>query len=360
MKRVAGLFLTVLLLLIGGIWAYRWVEFRLNHVISNAVFVESDTFVKVAFKRVGGRLKKTFKEEGDYVKKGEVLALLERKDYEIKLREVSYEIEALEKKIEALEVKKEKVEEKIKKALEVLDFKRKELLYMIEAYEEKVGQLERDYGRFKRLYERGVVPRRRYEEAETALRASLKELQAYRTKLRQLEKEREKILAELKSVREIDKNIDSLRKRLRALLEKRKEVETLLEYTVLKSPIEGYVVKKFFKEGEIVAPGRYVYAIYNPRDVYILVLLDERKLSGVKVGSRARIKIDAFPERVYEGVVKEINMAVASRFAVIPRDITAGEFTKVAQRVPVKIEITKGDRSVLRLGMSGEVVIEKR
>jgi len=360
MRKAVGLLFIGLTLFIGGIWAYKWIEFRLNHVISNAVFVESDSFVKVAFKRVGGRLEKTFKEEGDYVRKGEVLALLDRKDYEIKLREVSHEIEALRKKMESLEIKKKKVEDKVKKGIELLNLKREELLYKIEAFEERIKQLRRDYERFKRLYEKGVVPKRKYEELETALRTSLKELKSYKVKLLQMEKEKEKLLTELKSVEEIDKNLKALGEKLKALYEKKREVETLLEYTVLRSPVEGYVVKKFFKEGELVAPGRYVYAIYNPEDVYILVLLDERKLRGVKVGSRAKIKIDAYPEKVYEGVVKEINMAVASRFAVIPRDITAGEFTKVAQRIPVKIEITKGDKSVLRLGMSGEVFIRKQ
>ncbi|NPB07030.1 MAG: HlyD family secretion protein, partial [Aquificae bacterium] len=230
----------------------------------------------------------------------------------------------------------------------------------VKAFEEKLRQLKRDYERFKRLYEKGVVPARQFEKVETELRAATREYEALKASLEEVSKQKLLVLEKGKVVKELAREIEALNEKLKALGKKKEELELLISYAELRSPIDGFVVKKFVKEGELVRPGQFVYAVYDPSGVYVLVLLDERKLEGVKVGSRARIKLDAFPDEEFEGVVTEINRAVASKFAVIPRDVTAGEFTKVAQRVPVKIKITKGDKRKLILGQGGEVIIEKR
>jgi len=359
MKRWIGAVLVVLFLVAGGLWAWKWVSFRRKHVVSNAVFVESETFAKVAFKGVSGRIVKTYKEEGDWVEEGELLAKMEDEDYRIKLKGVEHEIKALEERLKALLLKKERVEKETLVREESLKVEEKRLKEKVKAFEVKVRRLERDYGRFKRLYEKGVVPARKYEEVETALLSAKRELEALRLALKELEKKRELVKVGGKVVKEIEKEAKALKEKLSALKKKREELLRLLSYTELRSPMKGFVVKKFLKEGELARPGQFVYAVFNPEGVYVLVLLDERKLKGVKVGNKVKIKIDAYPDEEYEGVVKEINKAVASKFAIIPRDVTAGEFTKVAQRVPIKIEITKGDKSKLVLGMGGEVAIEK-
>ena len=361
MKR--KLFYGVLFLLIlipSVIYGIKWVQFRLSHVISEAAFVESDEFTKVAFKVVSGKIEKLYKEEGDLVQAGEPLAKLEDRDYRVKLEEITYEIEAVKKELEALRIKRDKLREQIDTNLEILEVKERQLIHEIRSLEANVEQVERDYKRYLNLYKQGVIPRRNYEELETQLRSLKEKLEASRLAIAEIRKQKRNALAERKTIAELEKQVEAGEERLRALYARKQELENLLDYTILRSPVSGYIVKRFFNEGEFVAPGQYVYAIYDPNTAYILVLLDERQLEGVKVGSRVKIKIDAYPDKEYEGVVKEIMKATASKFAVIPRDITAGEFTKVSQRIPVKVEITKGDKSVLKLGMSAEVVIEKK
>ena len=72
------------------------------------------------------------------------------------------------------------------------------------------------------------------------------------------------------------------------------------------------------------------------------------------------LTLDAYPDKEFTGVVREVMPASAATFALVPRDISAGEFTKVAQRIPVRIEITGGDRSLLRVGLGGEVEIKRQ
>ena len=360
MKKVIYITLFLLILIPSVIYGVRWINFRLTHVISNAAFVESDKFVKVAFKRVGGRIERLFKEEGDYVYAGEPLAKLDDRDYRIKLESIIHEINSVKEKLQALEIKKAKIKKKIDVSLEILTIKRRQILHEINSIQINLEQLRKDYQRYKNLFKKGVVPRRKYEEIQTKFMSLKEKLHANKLLLAEVDKKREKLLTEYETVMELEKEIKALKEKLKALYAKKEDTENLLSYTLLRSPVEGYIVKKFFSEGELVAQGQYVYAIYDPRDAYILVLLDERKLEGIKVGNKVKIKIDAYPDKKYEGVVKEIGKAAAAKFAIIPRDITAGEFTKVSQRIPIKIEITEGDKSILKLGMGAEVIIEKR
>ncbi len=358
-KKLLGLIVTLGLVVVFGIWSIKWVSYRLSHAITNAVFVESDSLINLSYKRVAGRIEKLYKKEGDKVSKGDVLAKLEDTDIRIKLKELDSEIESLRKNIEALDIRAKTLREELSKRKDQLETEIKALERRIEALKTKVAQLKKDRERFKELMEKGVVPSKKYEDIDTALQANQKELDSYRFKILSLKKEKDILTTKVKQVEEIEKRRQALKDKEKALLAKREDLLRMIEETKLRSPIDGYVVKRYVSEGEVVRQGQSIYSVYNPEDTYILVLLEETKLEGVKEGAKAIVKIDAYPEVRFEGVVEHINMSTASKFAIIPRDITAGEFTKVAQRIPVRIEITKGDRSLLRVGMGGEVAIEK-
>jgi len=358
-KRLFGLLFLILILSILSVFGWRWIHYRLTHSISNAVFVESDSFTNVAYKRVGGRIINLYKEEGDRVRKGEALAKLEDRDIRVKLEEVKRRIERLEKEREALKVKRRSLEEELREREGALRAKLEEVKKEIESLKVRIDQLRRDRRRFEDLYKKGVVPSRKLEEVETRLLSLEKKREALISSLGAIRHEIGIVKIKIKGLKELDLRIEALKKSIYALKERKEDLENMLSETVLRSPIDGYVVKRYVSVGEVVRQGQAVYAVYDPKDVYILVLLEETKLEGVKEGNRAYIEIDAYPEERFEGVVKEINRATAAKFALIPRDITAGEFTKVAQRIPVKIEITKGDKSLLRIGMGGEVAIEK-
>ncbi|MDQ7082476.1 MAG: HlyD family efflux transporter periplasmic adaptor subunit [Aquificota bacterium] len=359
-KKVLGVVLILttasILIFLGS----KWIHFRLTHAVTNAVFVESETFTKVAYRRVGGRIVELFKEEGDRVSKGEPLAKVEDRDIRLRLEELRENMKSVLSEIEALEVRRRTLVEEVERRERVINQKLRELRARIEGLDIRINQLRKDMDRFTRLFEKGVVPLRRFEEIRTELLSLEKEREALTRSLESLRAEKEVIRVKLRGAEEIKRRVSALRYKLRALRRKERDLENMLEETVLRSPVDGYVVKRYVSLGEVVRPGQFVYAVYDPKDLYILVLLEETKLKGVRKGNRVLIKIDAFPDVEFEGVVKEVGRAVASKFALIPRDVTAGEFTKVVQRVPVKVEITKGPKEILRVGMGGSVAIERR
>ena len=344
------------LLLIGA----RWVHFRLTHAVTNAVFVESDSLTRVAYRRVGGRIVELYREEGDRVRKGDPLAKLEDRDLRLKIEELRRKRERLIKEKEALRIRRLTSEEEIRKRIEATGIQAEALKRELEALEARIDQLSRDRRRLENLHRKGVVPSRRFEEVSTRLRVLEKQRSALKEKRRAVLKEAEILRVKLKQLAELDRRIEALQKELEALRKKEEDLQNMLEETVLRSPIDGYILKRYVSVGEVVRQGQFVYALYNPEDIYILVLLEETKIEGVREGNRVLIEIDAFPDVRFEGVVEEVGRATAAKFALIPRDVTAGEFTKVVQRIPVRVRITEGNPELLRVGMGGEVAIEKR
>jgi membrane fusion protein (multidrug efflux system) len=116
-------------------------------------------------------------------------------------------------------------------------------------------------------------------------------------------------------------------------------VETQMGNTRILSPISGVVAKKWVATGDIAQPGQPIFTLYDLKDLWITANIEETKLAAISPGSQVRISVDAYPGREFTGKVLLIGAAAASRFSLIPPNNASGNFTKVTQRVPVKISI---------------------
>lgn len=140
-------------------------------------------------------------------------------------------------------------------------------------------------------------------------------------------------------------------------------VETQLKNTHILAPISGVVAKKWVVPGDVVQPGQPIFTIYDLRNIWVTANLEETKLAAVRLNNPVRISVDAFPGREFKGKVLLIGAAAASEFSLIPPNNASGNFTKVTQRVPVRISIegtdARNNSSQLSLlpGMSVEVKI---
>jgi membrane fusion protein (multidrug efflux system) len=140
-------------------------------------------------------------------------------------------------------------------------------------------------------------------------------------------------------------------------------VETQLKNTRITAPTSGVVARKWVTPGDIVQPGQPIFTIYDLKNIWITANFEETKLASVSLNDPVRISVDAYPGREFEGTVRLIGAAAASQFSLIPPNNASGNFTKVTQRVPVKISIgipdlekDSGHISLLP-GMSVEVKI---
>jgi len=129
------------------------------------------------------------------------------------------------------------------------------------------------------------------------------------------------------------------------------------QFIQVRAPFPGVVVKRYRNLGDFVSAGVPVLSMYNPELVYVTANLEETRLRGVAPGNPVELQLDAF-DRPFAGRVVWINKSTGAQFALMPRNVVSGEFTKVVQRVPVRIWIEKDDRwPLLRAGLSAHVVI---
>jgi membrane fusion protein (multidrug efflux system) len=143
-------------------------------------------------------------------------------------------------------------------------------------------------------------------------------------------------------------------------------VETQLHNTQILASIPGVVAKRWVVIGDIVQAGQPIYTLYDLDSVWVTANFEETKLASIVTGDPVEISVDAYPDQKYSGRVELISPAAASQFSLIPPNNASGNFTKVTQRVPVKISVTglttddPGGRTPLRPGMSVEVKIRTR
>ncbi len=130
------------------------------------------------------------------------------------------------------------------------------------------------------------------------------------------------------------------------------------ETAILRAPINGVVLKKQGTVGEVVSPGQTLAILVDPAQLYVNANIEETKLARVKPDQQVDINIDEYPGKVFAGRVQSIGEATAATFSLLPSS-TGGNFTKVVQKVPVKIVVTASDVKLLP-GLNAVIKIHVR
>jgi membrane fusion protein (multidrug efflux system) len=140
------------------------------------------------------------------------------------------------------------------------------------------------------------------------------------------------------------------------------QAELNLSYTTVTAPVEGTVGVRTLRVGEYVQAGTQLMAVAPLQAVYVVANYKETQLTDVQPGQAVTIDIDTFPGAVVHGHVDSLAPASGQEFALLPPDNATGNFTKIVQRIPVKIEIERNEPLLgrLRPGMSVEPTIDTR
>jgi membrane fusion protein (multidrug efflux system) len=127
----------------------------------------------------------------------------------------------------------------------------------------------------------------------------------------------------------------------------------------------GVISKRWVLSGDIVQPGQSIFTIYNVKDVWVTANLEETSLSNLRLGDKVEISVDSYPDAKFIGTILRLGSNTASQFSLIPPNNASGNFTKVTQRIPIKISIERTDSNRsqninLLPGMSVEVKVRVR
>jgi membrane fusion protein (multidrug efflux system) len=403
--RLLALALLVALIAIGLPAALSWVDFRRTHSITDDAFVEAH-IVNVAPQTVSGRIIQFLADENDRVTQGQVLAELDPTPYRDKVnvsrtqleaaraelarqradldrvrKEVPIQIEIAKRSAAAALADRARAEESLKYTRDEVEKGIDEARAGVKAAQASLTLAEIEYGRFTRLAQQEASTTQRQQHATQARDSASAQLDLSQARLAkalasrtQIDVARRAVEAaektEQKAVKGIDLSetgYDQIRELELLVKVKEQSVEQAhraleaaehdLAYTQVRAPFPGIVVKRYRHLGDFTPPGSPLVSMYNPDLLYVEANLEEDRLPGVAPGNKVRIELDAF-DAPFEGRVVWINKSTGAQFALMPRNVVSGEFTRVVQRVPVRIQIERDDRwPQIRAGLSARVAI---
>lgn len=294
---------------------------------------------------------------GDFVKKDDLIAAINRESSQTQLDAVLSKLAATDAQLSELQARKVLLDKQ-------LSARRDAALAGIAAaeanHEASLAVLTNARTRHQRaikLAEQNITSQQALDEARAALdtaaqqeraafaaiesaRASLAIVEADAEQLNVLESQIASLLAE-RSGTEADRRI--------------KEID--LSHRQVTARFDGIVDATFVDVGEYVTPGTRIAMYHAPDDVWIDANVKETEFGRIHVGSRASITVDAFPGRTFEGKVIGMGGAATSELALLPSPNPSGNFTKVTQRLPIRVVIDT-DGSMLRPGMMVEVYVD--
>jgi membrane fusion protein (multidrug efflux system) len=384
---------------------WPWWSYRRTHSITDDAFVEAH-IVNVAPQTVSGHLVRFLVEENDWVRQGQVLAEIDPVPYRdqvnialskvetaraelrrqeaalARLRlEVPIQIEISRRTLAAAQADEARAKEALRLTQDEVEKGIEQAQAELEAARADLVLAQQEYTRFTNLEKEQAVPLRRAQEVtrsrdsaeahKNVAAAKLARAQADRTRievakrtLNAAEKTTEKSakgvdLAETGNaqIREVEFLTGVKKEDVEDALRSLAAAEDNLGYTRILAPFPGVVVKRYRHLGDFASAGVAILSMYNPDLIYVTANLEETRLPGVAPGNAVELELDAFAEP-FRGRVVWIDKSTGAQFALMPRNVVSGEFTKVVQRVPVRIAIEKDDRwPLLRAGLSVRAVI---
>ena len=199
----------------------------------------------------------------------------------------------------------------------------------------RLAQAEKDYNRYEQLLSQKAVTRQQYENVKTnydALKAKYDMLVRQKNSTRLVKIEQTQRLEQRQAVIEAAK----------AALDM---AQLNLSYTVVTAPCDGIASKKNIQIGQLIQPGQNLLSLVESDNVWVVANYKETQMKNIKDGMTVKIKVDAVSDITYNGVVTSISYATGAQYSAIPVDNATGNFVKVKQRVPVRIDFSDDNSS---------------
>jgi len=369
MKKIGNIII-VILVLIFVYEGYRYLRYRSVNAVSDAAFIKSDSLLALSFK-VDGKIQSMTKFEGDFIKKGKILAAIDATDFKVTKHKILNSITALKMNKSALEDKLSRTSKELNLGEKIATnniavYKKKieALQLSISANETRLAKLSLDEKRYKRMWDKKLIAKNDYENIQTSRRALSDKIASQKQALgsvilnfNNIQDAKTLSIIKKSATEELQKEILALESKIKVLRDDKKAINNKISYCKILAPYNGVIAKKIANTNQVVASGYPIYYVVNPKKLHVEVLLSEKKLHGVNIGNFVSIKPDALGDKEYTGKVEKILPTSASTFSLVPRDIASGEFTKLDQRFIVRIALDK--IKGLKVGMSANIAIKR-
>ncbi len=328
--------IALLALLAGGYAGYGWWTNGRFMVGTDDAYVQAD--LSLVSSKLQGYVAEIPVQANQHVSKGDVLVTIEDGDYRIALEQAQAKLPTLDRTLARIEAQITAAKASVTQAEAELS-----------GAEARLHTAETTQARIEGLAARKVASQADLDDANGALEtaranraAALASIERAKAEIAVLQAER----AETESSRrELQLDID--------------QAQRDLDHTVLRAPFDGTVANIAIEAGELVNVGARLAAVVPDRGLYVEANFKETQLDGIVPGETATLSIDAMEGHEIKGRVVSVAPATGSVFSLLPADNATGNFTKIVQRVPVRIELP-AETEGLRAGLSVVVEIDRR
>ena len=330
----------ILIILVAGIaWVCgRFLRISSDEYTDNAQVKQHLTPVNT---RVQGFIKKIYFEEYQKVKKGDTLVVIEDIEYRLKVAQAEADYH------NALVGKNA--------MYTTINTTQNNILVTDAAIDEQRIRLENaetDYKRYQELVKEEAVTPQQFDRVRTDYAAT-------KARYEQLIRQKQSTsLVKQEQTQRLEQNEAAIK-----LAEAALELAKLnLSYTVILATTDGVTGRKEIHEGELVQQGQTLVTLVDGTEKWVIANYKETQTTNIHIGQKVKINVDAIPGVRFEGKISSISDATGSAYSIIPQDNSAGNFVKVEQRIPIRIEFTSANKKEnlerLRAGMNVECTVE--
>lgn len=346
-KRNPVFIIVLALLLIGGTWfGIKKYKHAQHHEETDDAQVSAD--ISPVIPRVSGYVSEVRVSDNQWVKKGDTLLILDKRDFEIRLEQAEAALSTAQSNLSSANASTHAAKANIATSQAAINTIDKQ----IEAAKVNLWRATEDFKRYDNLIKDHSITQQQYEQAVAAKETAEKQIAILESQKAQAGSQTNAVAAQSNAVAEqTDVAASSIKQR-------QVDVDAAklnLSYTVIVAQEDGRVSKINVQPGQYVQAGQSLFSIVHSQDVWVVANFKETQLQKMVEGQKVVVHADAFSKHKFEAVLSSFSPATGSTFALLPPDNASGNFVKVVQRLPVKIDFTNKSDSLLkklRPGMS--------
>jgi membrane fusion protein, multidrug efflux system len=316
-----------------GIWFY---VFNRNHEETNDAQVEQ--YVTPIMSRITGYVQEVRFEENQFVHKGDTLVIIDNREYQSKLNVALADVQSAKQSSVV-------AEKNVATTASSTAIGESQLA----AAKTNLWKSKLEYDRYKALVKDEAATSQQLEK----VKADYESAQAH------FQEMRDRIQSSNLSTSQAQANVPTTQTNIASKQAVADNAALFLSYTIITAPYDGWVGKRTIQPGQMVKEGQSLLSIVS-KEKWITANFKETQLQYLTVGQEVRIKADAIDGKEFTGIVKSLSPASGARFSLLPPDNATGNFVKIEQRIPVRIQLKDADKQAdfLRAGMNITVIAE--
>lgn len=349
-KRNPVFIIILALVIVGGTWfGITKYQHNMHHEETDDAQISAD--ISPVIPRISGYVKELRVKDNQFVKKGDTLLMIDDRDYVIKLKEAEAALATAQSNLNSAKASTSAAKANIattRASIGTIDAQ-------IEAAKVTLWRASQDFDRYANLYKDHTITLQQYEQAMAAKQTAEKQVAILEQQKNQASQQTNAVSVQSAAVGEqvgvAEANVQQRQTEVDA-------AKLNLSYTVITAQEDGLVSKVNVQPGQIVQAGQALFSVVHSDAVWVTANFKETQLDKMVEGQKVSIEVDAFPSHEFQAIVASFSPATGSTFALLPPDNASGNFVKVVQRLPVRIEFTdKSDSLVkkLRPGMNVNV-----